>query len=163
VNFAGRSMERGPIVNGVADAMCRFTTAGPACAPQRDLRFEKPAYSTPASMSASCYDTAISVKVSSRRAVHLSGSLEEHVRLQKVLGSATSGLDYAFSNAVNTSHAIRRPAIGARRAESRQSVQVRRQHRLGDVVHRLHFIYYGPAAKAFPTRAQRSMVLEWLH
>lgn len=46
--------------------------------------------STPASLSASCYDTAITVKGSSRRAVHLSGSLEEHVRLQKVLGSATS-------------------------------------------------------------------------
>ncbi|WP_161783715.1 hypothetical protein, partial [Caballeronia glathei] len=48
--------------------------------------------STPASLSASCYDTAISVKGSSRRAVHLSGgSLEEHVRLQKVLGSAKIG------------------------------------------------------------------------
>jgi hypothetical protein len=44
--------------------------------------------STPASLSASCYDTAISVKGSSRRAVHLSGPQEEHVRLQKVLGSA---------------------------------------------------------------------------
>ncbi|ALL66850.1 high-affinity iron permease 1 [Paraburkholderia caribensis MBA4] len=42
--------------------------------------------STPASLSASCYDTAISVKGSSRRAVHLSGSLEAHVRLQKILG-----------------------------------------------------------------------------
>ncbi|MEM5300018.1 hypothetical protein VSR82_37945 [Burkholderia sp. JPY481] len=48
--------------------------------------------STPASLSASCYDTAISVKGSSQSAVPLSGSLEEHVRLQKVLGSATSGL-----------------------------------------------------------------------
>ena len=47
--------------------------------------------STPTSLSASCYDTAISVKGSSRRAVHLSGSLEEHVRLQKVLGSAKEG------------------------------------------------------------------------
>ena len=42
--------------------------------------------SMPASLSASCYDTAISVKGSSRRAVHLSGSLEEYVRLQNVLG-----------------------------------------------------------------------------
>jgi hypothetical protein len=33
--------------------------------------------STPASLSASCHDTAISVKGSSRRAVHLSGSLED--------------------------------------------------------------------------------------
>jgi hypothetical protein len=75
-----------PIVSGAAVAMCRLTTAP---GPQRDPRHLR--NSTPASLSASCYDTAISVKGSSRRAVHLSGSLEEHVRLQKVLGSAKNG------------------------------------------------------------------------
>lgn len=48
--------------------------------------------STPASLSVICYDAAISVIGSSRTAVHLSGSLEEYVRRQKVLGSAVSRL-----------------------------------------------------------------------
>ena len=44
VEFAGRSMERAPIVNGAAVAMCRLTTASPTCGPQRDPRFETSAY-----------------------------------------------------------------------------------------------------------------------
>ncbi|BFG81303.1 hypothetical protein PTKU46_93370 [Paraburkholderia terrae] len=44
MEFAGRSMERAPIVNGAAVAMCQLTIASPTCGPQRDPRFETTAH-----------------------------------------------------------------------------------------------------------------------
>ncbi|SAL00881.1 hypothetical protein AWB80_07990 [Caballeronia pedi] len=85
VEFAGRSMERAHRER----RRSRDVSVDDRKPDRNVIRALRPLRNnTPATLSASCYGTAINVKGSSRRAVHLSGSLEKHVRLQKVLGSA---------------------------------------------------------------------------